>query len=194
MKIEDVFAKLPRLETDRLLLRKIEPWDEADMYAYCADPEVSRYTSWSAHPGIDYTRSFIEWLTGKYNDGQVAPWGIVEKASGTLIGTIGFVHWEPAHAKAELGYALSREYWNRGIMSEAVRRILSFGFETMGLIRIEARCLPDNTGSSRVMEKVGMSYEGRLRKQAAVKGKQEDMLLYSAILLSEPTSTTIYWG
>lgn len=67
MKIEGVFGRLPRLDTERLLLRKIKPWDEADMYACCSDPQVTRYTSWSAHPDPEYTRCFIEWLTLAYS-------------------------------------------------------------------------------------------------------------------------------
>lgn len=88
-----------------------------------------------------------------------------EKTSNKCIGTVGFVSWDIKNARAELGNALSRACWNRGYMTEAVKAVIGFGFEKMGLVRIEARCNPDNIGSSRVMEKEGMTFEGILRKQ-----------------------------
>ena len=79
---------------------------------------------------------------------------------------------------------LSREYWGRGLMPEALRAMIAFGFERMGLNRIEARCIAENAASARVMEKVGMTYEGTLRQREFIKGAYRDMKLY-AILKSE---------
>jgi [ribosomal protein S5]-alanine N-acetyltransferase len=181
VKVEDIFSDLPILNTDRTILRMINERDENDMFSYCSDEEVSKYTTWYKHNTIEDTRVFINKILEEYRNQQVAPWGIEDKASGKLIGTCGFVYWNINHSRAELAYALSKEFWNRGYMTEIVKRIFEFGFSKMELIRIEARCLMENLGSARVMEKSGMQYEGILRKQIFAKGSQQDVKIYSII-------------
>jgi len=100
------------------------------------------------------------------------------------VGACGFVGWSPEHARAEMGYVLNRRYWGRGLVLEAVRAMISFGFERMDLNRVEARCVAENTASARVMEKAGMAYEGTLRQREFLKGVYRDMKLY-AILRGE---------
>jgi len=102
------------------------------------------------------------------------------KASGAFVGTCG-MEAAPEHARAELGYVLSREHWGRGLMPEAVRRVIRYCFERMDLNRVEARCIAENTASSRVMEKAGMSYEGTLRGREYIKGSYKDMKIYSSL-------------
>ncbi|MGG4090914.1 GNAT family N-acetyltransferase [Paenibacillus lautus] len=182
MRIEDVFSDLPTLETDRTILRKLRSEDEQDIFHYGSDDDVSRYTVWPTHRTMEDTRLYLTRVLHKYSQHSVAPWGIVDKETGKIIGTSGFMSWNVHHAKAELGYALSKDYWNRGYMTEVIRTIISFGFERMGLVRIEASCHPLNVGSARVMEKAGMSYEGLLRKAIWVKGSHEDLKLYSIIM------------
>jgi Acetyltransferases, including N-acetylases of ribosomal proteins len=179
MNIADIFSDLPVLETDRLLLRKLRMEDEQDLFEYCSDEHVSKYTVWYSHRTLDDTRMYLDAVMGKYNRHEVAPWGVEEKESGKLIGTTGFVHWDTKHARAELGYALSRSCWNKGYMTEAVRAVIAFGFEQMGVVRIEARCHLENWGSAKVMEKSGLLFEGILRKQIFVKQNHEDVKLYA---------------
>jgi ribosomal-protein-alanine N-acetyltransferase len=105
----------------------------------------------------------------------------VYKENHKLIGTGGYHKWVPAHCKAEFGYALSAEYWNKGLMSEAVREILKFGFNDMQLHRAEARCYIDNIASERVLQKCGMKYEGIIRESFFVKGEFRDLKLYSLL-------------
>ena len=181
MKVDDIFFDLPIIETDRTILRKINEQDENDMFTYCSDEEVSRYTTWYKHETINDTRVFLNRILEEYRNQQIAPWGIQDKASGKLIGTCGFVYWNTAHSRAELAYALSKQFWNQGYMTEIAKKIIEFGFEKMELIRIEARCLLDNAGSARVMEKSGMQFEGIMRKQIFAKGIQQDLLMYSII-------------
>ncbi len=181
MLIEEVYGNLPVLETDRLILRKLRPEDEKDVFDYCSDEEVSKYTTWGAHQTIEDTRAFLNFVFDKYQQNTVAPWGVEDKASGRIIGTTGYMTWDTFNSNAEIGYALSRAYWGKGYMSEAVRSIIDFGFDVMDLVRIEARCLPSNIGSSRVMEKSGMSFEGILRKYILFKGFHEDIKMYSIL-------------
>lgn len=181
MKTEDIFGDLPILETERTILRKITREDENDMFEYCSDEEVAKYTTWYEHKEIEDTRVFIHMVLDQYHHQQVAPWGIEDKLSGKLIGTCGFVYWNTNHSRAELGYALSRTYWGKGYMSEVVKKMIEFGFTKMELVRIEARCHLENIGSWRVMEKAGMQFEGILRKHLFAKGVHEDVKMYSII-------------
>lgn len=181
MKVEDIYSDIPVLETDRMVLRKIMPDDEDDVFNYCSDEEISMYTVWYSHKTIEDTRFFLNMVFEQYKNQGISPWGIEDKASGVIIGTTGFISWDTKNSKAELGYALSRSFWNKGYMSEAVKKIIDFGFNKMNLVRIEARCHPNNVGSARVMEKTGMKFEGILRKHILAKGIHEDVRMYAII-------------
>ena len=88
---------------------------------------------------------------------------------------------EPEYARASLGYAIAREYWGRGLTTEAVRAAIAFGFDHLSLNRIEARCIAENTASERVMQKAGLSYEGTLRDYVFRKGAYRDYKVYSIL-------------
>ena len=176
------FRDLPTLHTERLTLRRMIPHDAGDMYAYASDPEVSRYMLWEAHRSLRDTENFLRFVQERYSRGDPAGWGIVESESGKFIGTCGLQEsWRPEHARAEIGYVLSRERWGRGLMTEAVSAVLDAAFERLGLNRIEARCIGGNDASVRVLEKVGMSYEGTSRSSHFVKGEFRDLHHYAVL-------------
>ena len=184
MKIDEVLKDLPTLETERLILRKMTLEDVEAIFAYSSDPEVSRYTLWDTHRSIEDSRAFLELEVSKRERGGEPDWGIVYKGDHRLVGTCGIISWEPHHARAEIGYALSREYWGQDLMPEAARAMIRFGFERMSLNRIEARCIAENAASARVMEKAGMTHEGTLRQRELIKGAYRDIEVY-AILREE---------
>ncbi|MBU9719851.1 MULTISPECIES: GNAT family N-acetyltransferase [Bacillaceae] len=181
MEIEDIYGDLPSLETDRLVLRKITLNDVDDMYSYSSSNDVSRYVTWDTHDSIKDTKAFVKFAKNQYENKKIAPWGIILKENDKFIGTIDFVWWKPVHKTAEIGYVLSQEYWGQGLMPEAAREIIKFGFEKMDLVRIQAKCFVENVPSQRVMEKVGMTYEGTLRKSMLVKGEHRDLKTYSIL-------------
>ena len=184
MRASKVSGDVPTIETDRLILRKMTPGDAEAMFAYASDPEVTRYAIWETHRTIEDSRSFLDLTVRGYESGADPVWGIVYKGDHRFVGTCGFASLAPEHARAEIGYVISKGYWGRGLAPEAVRAMISFGFERMGLNRIEARCIAENTASARVMHKVGMIREGMLRQREFIKGSYRDMELY-AILKSE---------
>ncbi len=177
--------RLPTLETPRLTLRKMTMADAQDVYAYSRDPEVSRHVLWEAHRSIHESRAYLRYVLRQYRAGEPSSWGIEHTEDGRMIGTIGFMWWNREYRSAEVGYSLSRAYWNHGLMSEALREIVRFGFDEMHLNRIEAQHEVDNPASGRVMEKVGMRKEGVLRSRLYNKGKYVDVALY-AILRGDP--------
>jgi [ribosomal protein S5]-alanine N-acetyltransferase len=181
MDIEKIFGDLPVLETERLILRKITIDDIEDMYSYGSNEEVSKYVTWNTHKTLSDTKEFVEFILSQYEDKKVAPWGIEYKENGEFIGTIDFVSWNPKQKIAEIGYVISQNYWGMGITTEAAKEVIKFGFESMDLVRIQARCFVENIGSERVMEKSGMSFEGIIRKGIFVKGRHHDIKMYSIL-------------
>jgi ribosomal-protein-alanine N-acetyltransferase len=180
-KIDEILKDLPTLEMERLILRKMAPSDAEAVFAYASDPEVTRYVIWETHRSIEDSRAFLELESSKRESGGEPEWGIVYKGDHRLIGTCGIVSWDPDHARAELGYVLSRDYWGRGLMAEAVRAVISFGFQRMNLNRIEARCTAENAASARVMEKAGMTHEGTMRQREVIKGAYRDVKVYAIL-------------
>ncbi|WP_026565799.1 GNAT family N-acetyltransferase [Bacillus sp. UNC41MFS5] len=181
MDIEKIYGNLPILETERLILRKVTLDDAEDMFSYGSNEEVTKYVTWNAHKTLSDTKEFIGFVLNKYENSQVAPWGIEYKENGKFIGTIDFVWWQSNHKIAEIGYVISQEYWGMGLTTEAAKEVIKFGFEKMNLVRIQARCFVENIGSARVMEKTGMSFEGILRKGMFVKGKHQDLKMFSIL-------------
>ena len=181
MEIEEIYGDLPRLETERLILRKVTREDAEDIFAYGSDEEVSRYVTWDTHQSMEDSLGFISFIEQQYANKSIAPWAIEFKEDGRMVGTVDFVLWRPKHQLAEMGYVLNKEYWGRGIMTEAAGELVRFGFTQMDLVRIQARCFVENPGSSRVMEKIGMSYEGLMRKGMKAKGRHWDLKTYAIL-------------
>ena len=182
---QGIFSHLPTLETRRLILRPLRMRDAEDLYAYARDPEVSRYVLWEAHRHIGESRQFLRSAIWQYRKGLPGSFAVTLRDSGRMIGTVGFMWVNTDHRSAEVGYSLSRDYWNRGIMTEALRAVVAFGFDTLRLNRIEAQHELDNPASGRVMAHVGMRYEGTLRQRLRNKGRYVDVALY-AILREDP--------
>jgi ribosomal-protein-alanine N-acetyltransferase len=179
--VADVYGDLPIIETDRLVLRKIRLEDVDDVFEYTSDPEVARHTSWPLHDSRETSAGFVASLVEDYAKGELAPWGVELKAERKLLGTCGFLSWRIPHGRAEVGYAMNRAYWGRGLMTEAVRALVDYGFERMALHRIEALCDVDNVGSYRVMEKAGMAFEGVLRGYIFSKGAHLDLRIHAIL-------------
>jgi ribosomal-protein-alanine N-acetyltransferase len=157
--------------------------DAEGMFAYASDPEVTRYVLWDIHRSIEDCESFLRSAMEGYERGDFGGWAVVLKDSGAFVGTCGLdAGYAPEHARAKLGYVLSREHWGKGFMSEAVRAVIRFGFvRIIRLKRIQARCIAKNVASARAMEKAGMTYEGTLRESEFIKGAYQNMKLYSIL-------------
>ncbi len=172
---------LPELETERLILRRITENDLHDMNEYGGCKEVSQFVSWETHQSLEDTKTFLDLVLQGYAQGESYFWGLILKENNKLIGTINYVTWNQKHRVGEIGYVLSNTYWRRGLMTEAATEVIRFGFREGGLVRIQAKCFLENTGSEGVMKKCGMTYEGTLRQAMYAKGKQHDLKLYAII-------------
>jgi len=177
----DIFAQLPTLRTPRLTLRAVRMSDAGDMYAYSRDPEVARHVLWDAHASLHQTRGYIRFLLRQYRSGAPSTFVIELNAERKVIGTIGLMWMQQENRSAEIGYSLSRQYWNRGLMTEAVEAIIRFCFDTLRLNRVEAQYETDNPASGAVMRHAGMRREGVLRQRIYNKGRFVDVELYAIL-------------
>ena len=165
------FEQHPVLETKRLLLRPRTMADKDDIFEYASDPEITRYVIWPTHRSIEDTIAFLESSSKNLANRESIGFAIEWKENGKLIGDCAFHHIEPKHHRAKIGYVLNRNYWGKGFMTEAVRELIHFAFEEMGLHRVAATCDFENIRSGHVMERCGMTLEGILRDSELRHGK-----------------------
>ena len=178
MKCEDIyslFSHMPTLETERLQLRRMLVSDCYDMYEYARLSEVTKHLSWSPHPSVEYTKEYLAHLSHHYQLGDFYDWALILKEENKMIGTCGFTRFHFPHDSAEVGYVINPKYRGMGIAPEALRAVLAFGFDTVGLHRIEAKYMVGNEASKRVMEKVGMLFEGITREGMKIKEIYRDI-------------------
>lgn len=166
-----LFSHIPTLETDRLILRGMRVSDAADMYDYARRPSVTEYLTWNPHGSLEETREYLTYVGQRYRTGDFYDWSLVCKEDGRMIGTCGFTSFNCPSDSAEIGYVLSPPYQGKGLATEAVRCVLAFGFEELSLHRIEAHFIEGNQASRRLMERVGMSFEGFARESMRIKGR-----------------------
>lgn len=170
-----IFGRIPTIETERLILRKMKPSDSRDMYEYSRLPEVTRYLLWEPHTNPSQTLDYLEYLQTRYRVGDFYDWAVVEKSRGKMIGTCGFTSLDFSNNAAEVGYVLNPAFWGKGLAPEALMRVMRFGFMELNVHRIEAKYMVENSRSRRVMEKCGMTFEGVRRSSMYVKGSYRDI-------------------
>lgn len=169
--------RLPSLTTERLMLRWIEERDAPELRRIFGDPEVMRY--WSAPPLADDAAALalVREIQDLFRQRVLFQWGIAWRDAGTLLGSVTLWRWDGAHRRAEVGFALGREFWGKGVMSEALQRLLDYAFEELGLHRIEADTDPRNHRSLAVLERHGFRREGYLRERFHVAGEIQDSVV-----------------
>ena len=182
--IYNIFSRIPILETERLILRRMKVEDAGDMYEYACQPEVTKYLTWSPHTSRDYTRDYLTYVQKQYEEGEYYDWALIYKEEMKMIGTCGFTSFDDENNAGEIGYVLNPDYWGKGLAAEAVREVMKFGFQRLNLHRIEAKHIEGNNQSRRVMEKCGMSYEGTHRSSMYIKGEYRTICI-CAILREE---------
>ena len=171
------------LETARLALRRPTIEDaEAAFESYASDAKITRYLTWTAHSNPAQTREYFQQAIDAW-DLRMGHrmWLIQRKADSVLLGTIGctvYLH------RVEIGFALGSAFWGQGYMAEALKRVCEAAFEDGRITRVQALCDEENTQSSRVMQKVGMSYEGLLRQYGSHPNRSalpRDCVMYAIV-------------
>ena len=173
----------PRLETPRLVLRGVEESDADAVFAYASSPTITRHTLWDTHKDMIDTLEFVrDYAVSRYLEKMPEPYGICLKTDPTrVIGTVGAFWATRTNRTMEMGYALSEAHHGRGIMTEAARAVLAHVFAAYDVERVQAHCMAPNTASARVMQKIGMTFEGTLRSALCHRGTFWDMHMYSIL-------------
>ena len=169
-KLIKVFSDIPTLRTDRLTLRAMRHSDAADMFEYASRDDVTEFLLWSSHESTAYTEEYLKYVESRYAVGDFYDWAVIYNENGKMIGTCGFASIDTVNNVGELGYVLNPAYHGLGIAAEAASEVMRFGFEELGMHRIEATFMSGNDASRRVMEKLGMTFEGMARESMFVKG------------------------
>lgn len=171
------------IETNRLLLRPLKLSDAPSIFEYTKRPEVSKYTTWQPHTSIKDTEDFIlNFAFKNYQQQKIAPLGITLKSNPeTVIGTVDCGWYSKRHKVMELAYALHSELWGQGYTTEACQGLIQYCLNTTDVVRIQARCISEHKASRRVMEKVGMTYEGTLKSFMEKNNKRWDLDILALI-------------
>ena len=176
--------EFPHLTTTRLVLRACTLADAPEIQRLASDRDIASTTLRIPHPYEDgMAESWIATHQDSFDRGEGLSLGITLSSGGAIIGNIGLT-FNQAHDSAEMGYWIGKSYWNQGYGTEAAAAVLAYAFESLDLNRVYAAHYKRNPASGRIMQKIGMAYEGRLRQHVKKWEQYEDMEYYG-ILNSE---------
>jgi len=176
------FPKFPALETDRLTLREMT-YDDLDFYyRHFSIREIVEGSGFPAPKTLEDAKHELDlYVIDLFREGKGFRWGIALKRQKQLIGTCGFYNWVKDAKKATIGYDLNPAHWSKGIMKEALSEMIRFGFEELGLNRIQCTILPENVRSTKLVLDLGFTKEGVLRENAFFEGKYQDDVVFSLL-------------
>lgn len=176
--------------TERLILREFVPEDWAQVLAYQSDPRYLRFYAWTTRTPKE-VQTFVQMFVAQQREAPRSKFqlAVTLKDTHDLIGNCGVRLTDTSLGggdtrEAEIGYEFAPDFWGKGYATEATQAMAAFAFDTLKIHRLSAHCIAENTASARVLEKLGMKREGRLREKEHFKGRYWDTLLY-AILESE---------
>lgn len=168
------FHPFPVLHTARLTLRRPVSTDVHDLFALRSDPEVMRYIPRPLAQSLKDVHELL-WKLDEFVDrGERINWAIEWKETGTVVGMIGYVNLKPEHSRGEVGYSLTKAWWRQGIALEALKAVISWGYDHLGLHSIEAIVDSENPPSICLLEKAGFRREALFREDFFWDGRYRD--------------------
>ncbi len=171
-----------KIETKRLILRRFTVKDAEQMFDnWASDDTVTRFLTWSSHENVEVTRGLLAEWEKCYQSDSFYTWCIELKDTSEVIGSIAAASVIEVIDAVEMGYCMGKEYWNRGIMTEALGAVIDFFFREVEVNRIAASHHVDNKASGRVMQKCGLKHEGTLRQAGKTWREICDIELYAII-------------
>jgi len=176
----DLPQSLPVLESARVRLRPLRMDDAPEAFAMFSDAQVTRFWSFEAWTDPAQAQAWLAERIG-WAPPSVYGWAMADRDDDRFIGTTALFSLSGPLHRAELGYSLMPSRQGQGLATEAVRRALDFGFDTLGLERIEADVDPRNVASCQLTERLGFQREGLLRNRWRVGGEFADSILYGLL-------------
>jgi ribosomal-protein-alanine N-acetyltransferase len=175
------FSPFHNLETKRLYLRRVVKEDVNEIFALRSDQEVMKYIPRPLVKTEEEALAHIAMIDEKIVSNEGINWAITLKGNPKLIGIIGHFRIRPDHFRAEIGYMLLPDYQRKGIISEAIKEVVNYGFEVMKLHSIEAIIDPENFASEKVLQKNGFVKEAHLKENEYFDGRFLDTVIYSIL-------------
>lgn len=171
----------PVLTGKRLKLRPLAITDEEALFRCWSHPEVASMLGVPILSSVEQAGALIEQLLGLEEEEECMRWSIVLH-DGEVIGSCGFNSWQLQGAfRGELGCEITPDFWGKGYMSEALRLVLDYGFQNLGLNRIEALCHPKNMRAERLFTSLGFQQEGVLRQYRHTLSGFQDVVMYALL-------------
>ena len=170
----------PQLTTPRFFLQQILSEDQQFIFEGLSHPDVTPFYG-VRYDSFDATKKQMEWYEKSYNDGTGGPWKIVDKTTGEKIGVVAYYFHKPEHKKAEVGFWLFPQHWNKGIATEVLKAVIEYCQQKKDIHRLEAFVEVGNEASSRVLEKLGFVCEGTMRECEIKNGKFISLHIYGLI-------------
>lgn len=177
-----IYKGAPMIETQRLILRKIEMNDANRMFEFIfSDHRVMDNLIKGPHQSITETINRLTEITNQYVSEKFCYWGIEVKESGELIGTIDLFNFNEDTENCEVGYNIGFNWWNNGYGTEALHAVVEFAFRIMDIHKISATHNIDNPASGKIMLKVGMKREGIIRHMIRKNNQYKDCGIYGIL-------------
>lgn len=171
----------PTLETERLILQPISLSHASVLYEMYSDDETIQYVPLPKHHTLADTTDYLQKLITNNEAKKATVWSVYSKENAQVFGNLGLYVEDAVQKTASIGVIIHKNFWRKGYVVEALHEVMDFSFSTKELVRIEARVDTENTASARMLEKLGMVYEGTLRKDANIKGSQRSTRIYSVL-------------
>lgn len=175
------FIPFPHLTTDRLVLRQLTPEDEKEILQLRSNEKVNQFLTRDPSQTIYEARAFITKINKSIADGESIYWAISMKNESRLIGTACLWNIQPEDYRAEIGYELHPDFWGKGIMKEALPKVIEYGFKVMRLHSIQADLHPGNLSSAKLLERNGFIREGVFTESVFFKNQFIDRVVYSLL-------------
>jgi ribosomal-protein-alanine N-acetyltransferase len=162
-------------------LRQIVQHHADDLFRIFSDTEIMQYWSCRPYTSVEQAHKLIESMARAVDNGTGIHWAITLAGDDRLIGKCGYNEWRKEHRRGDICYMLARDFWGQGIVSEALRAMLDYGFDRMNLHSVEAGVTPGNDASTRMLERLGFRLEGHLRESFWAEDRFVDSLIYSLL-------------
>ena len=175
------FTPFPTLTTERLVLRKFEKTDAPEVFRFRGDEKVAQYIARPVMKAMEEAEMYIEKMRKGAEENEFVQWGMTLKETNKIIGSICLWNIQKEHYRADVGYEMHSHFWGKGIMSEALKAVIDYGFNTMKLHSIAAWVDPANIASIKLLERNNFVKEAYFKESYYLKGNFVDSVVYSLL-------------
>lgn len=175
-----IHSMFPILKTERFILQQILPEDQQFIFEGLSHPDITRFYG-VRYDSMEATKQQMDWYEKNYKEGTGCSWKIVEKNTKEQTGVVAYYFYKPEHRKAEIGFWLFPQHWNRGITTETLNAVIDYCREEKDIHRLEAFVEEGNRASSKVLEKLGFLCEGRMQDCEIKNGQFISLFIYGLL-------------